>query len=204
MLVTSALNVEDWVKSVDRAASHDHWAHIVKRSSFQARYTSNNRADDASHIVNVQDYYRAVFDEGWDDYKDDEQELFNLLGKLERIIEQRNHLSDEVTSQSAHRALEWGVHTKPIRGRYIVMFESGTDDYTLDRTMAVMEKANRDSRMKIRATDLRPLRYAGKGFTATLNMKAVGLVSCDGTVKPPLKGQRTLQRTLPRPQKCYS
>lgn len=173
-------NLEDWSSNVEKASSHRHWAHIVKRSTYYARYNSDSVPDDTLHIVNVQDYYRQVFDQGWDDddYRHSEKELYKLLGKLEEVVEQNYHPnSGRVSSQSSTGSMEFGVDTKPIKGRYIVMFQSGADDYVLDHTIAVMQRASQQSNRKIRATDMHPLRHVGKGFTATLNAKAVELVS---------------------------
>ena len=177
--VLSGAPLEDWANKVQKAASHKHWEHIVKRSAFSSRFSYDDVVDDTAHIVNVQDYYRTVLDEGWDEYKGHEDELFNLLSTLERMVDRtynRGNL-DLVTSQSVQNALTFGVHTKPIKGRYMVMFQTGSDDSTIDKTMAVMEKASLVSDRKVRATDMTPLRHAGKGFIATLNRKAVDLVS---------------------------
>lgn len=58
------------------------------------------------------------------------------------------------------------------------MFQSdAAGDYLLDRTMAIMQKAHRQSKGRIRASDMHPLRHVGKGFTATLNSKAVELMA---------------------------
>ncbi len=176
----SALPLGEWVASVEKASNHRHWEHIVRRSAYHARYNSDHVVDDTAHIVNVQEYYQSIFSEGWDNYRDNEKELFNMLNALENVVAQgygRETLENTVTSQDVKHAMEFGTHTKPIPGRYIVMFQAGTDDYTLDRTMAIMTKANRDSNRKVRASDMNALRYAGKGFTATLNSKAVELVS---------------------------
>ena len=104
-----------------------------------------------------------------------------MLTTLENVVAQgygRGNLEDKVVlSQSLKDTMQFGTHTKQIRGRYIVMLQDGTNDYTLDRTMAILSKANQDSNRKIRASDMHALRYAGKGFTATLNSKAVELVS---------------------------
>ena len=127
-----------------------------------------------SHIVNVQEYYRQVFNQGWDDINGKE------LDQLEKVVEQNyNSNSDRVSSQSSNHSvnLKFRIYTKPINGRYIVMFQSGADNYVLDRTINVMKRANEQSNQKIRATDMHPLRHVGKGFIATLNDEAVNLVS---------------------------
>ena len=163
----------------EKAASLDHWEHIVRRRSITARFNKRDVEDEASHIVNVQEYYRKVLEQDWPNYKDNEGELFNLLHKLEDVSMQR-YLSDDqkasIQEQTA-KALELGVHTKPIKGRYIVMFKPQANDYVLDRTVAILEKANVDSEQRVRATDISTLRNIGKGFIATLNGRTVELVS---------------------------
>lgn len=158
-----------------RAASHEHWEHIAKRSAEDARFDENYK-DDTAHIVNVQDYYRQVFEEGWEDYRDHEQELFGLLHKLKSAVEQGTQLtsSERIRIQEATSTLK--SYQKRIKGRYIVMFDPETDDYVLDRTVEILQKANRDSNQRLRATDITKLRHIGKGFTGTLNSKTVQLV----------------------------
>ena len=162
----------------EKAASLEHWEHIVRRRSITARFDKRD-VDEASHIANVQEYYREVLDQNWPNYRDNEKELFNLLHKLEDVSMQQ-YLSDDqkanIQEQTA-KALELGVHTKPIKGRYIVMFKPQANDYVLDRTVAILEKANMDSNQRVRATDISTLRNVGKGFIATLNGKTVELVS---------------------------
>ena len=148
-----------------KAASHDHWEQLVKK------YTENTRferdLDDTAHIVDYQEYYRDVFEQDWEEYKEKEKELIDMLTRLQ---------SATIQGEGTH-TVEVGLHTKPIRGRYIVMFQSEADDYVLDRTIEILEKANRESDRRVRATDIHPLRNIGKGFTATLNSKSVSLVS---------------------------
>lgn len=159
-------SITDCTRNVRTASSHDHWEHIVKRSAYSARYSPKNSRDDTSHIVNVQDYYKAVLNEDWHDYDAHEK---NLGMGVDR--------DEIVTSQSVDNTLSTSVHTKSIKGRYIVMLQSGASDDMLDRTMAVMRGASLASNRRVRATDMTPVRYAGKGLTATLNRKAVELVS---------------------------
>lgn len=195
LLGAAALPIKDWERTVEKASSHDHWEHIVKRSAFYSRH--DDTIDDTAHIVNIQEYYRTVFSEGWGNYEDNERKLFKLLNQLEEVVGQSNRPhSDRVSSQSAENTMEYGLHMKPIRGRYIVMFQSDADDYTLDRTMAVLQRANLASNMKIRATDLSPLRYVGKGFTATLNKKAVQLVREKGSGGEGREGRRLKVRCV--------
>lgn len=162
-----------------KAVSHEHWEHIVRRRSAMSRFDARDE-DETSHIVNVQSYYKEILEQDWPNYRDNEKDLFNLLHKLEDVSMQRQ-LSDEqkanIQEQTA-KVLELGVHTKPIKGRFIVMFNAKANDYVLDRTIEILKKANLDSDQRVRATDFAPLRNVGKGFVATLNSKSVDLVSC--------------------------
>ena len=166
--------------TADKAVSHEHWEHIVRRRSVMARFDSRGSVvDETSHIVNVQDYYREVLEQDWPGYRDNERELFNLLHKLEDVSMQRQLSDDQKASiqEQTAQILELGVHTKPIQGRYMVMFKPEANDYVLDRTVEILEKANRDSDQRVRATDFSKLRNVGYGFIATLNRKSVDLVS---------------------------
>ena len=162
-----------------KAESHEHWEHIVKRRSAYSLFEPYE-VDEASHIVNVQDYYKETFEQGWDGYRDNEKDLFNLLKTLETAVSQDKPLSklDKATiqKQTAH-VLEFSVHSKPIRGRYMVMLQPDADDYILDRTVEVLTKANKDSEQRVRASDIHKLRNVGKVFVATLNSKTLDLVS---------------------------
>lgn len=165
--------------SEGKAESHEHWEHIVKRRSADSLYEPHE-IDEASHIVNVQDYYRETFEQGWNGYRDHEKDLFNLLSTLETVVSQDEPLTKKekvsIQEQTAH-VLEFSIHSKPIRGRYMVMLEPNADDYILDRTIEVLTKANKDSEQRVRASDIHTLRHVGKGFVATLNSKTVNLVS---------------------------
>ena len=172
----------DWINSVKKAYNHRHWERIVKRrASHERLFSSPQDKDDTSHIVNVQDYYRSVFAQDWGDLEKKKKQLYDLLNALTTIVQQDDAYSNGENAAniqgSVMEALEMGVHIKPIRGRYLVMFQTDdSDDYLLDRTMKVLEKANHESRGRVRASDMHPLRHVGKGFTATLNSKALGLV----------------------------
>lgn len=157
------------------AESHEHWEHIVRRRSIAALFEAHDQEDETSHIVDIQEYYRKSLDQGWED---NEGELMRLLKLLERV-EERKLVSDEekasIQDETEHM-LEIQVDSKPIKGRYIVMLQKSADDYTLDRTMEVLEKANRESNQRVRASDMVPLRHVGKGFVGTLNRKTLALV----------------------------
>ena len=78
----------------DKAVSHEHWEHIVRRRSIMSRFDTR-REDETSHIVNVQEYYRDILEQDWPNYQDNERELFNLLHKLELVSMQRELSDDE-------------------------------------------------------------------------------------------------------------
>jgi len=173
--VTSTRSVRERPEDADVTAKHARWERHVKRSASVERHrrsTGRRYIDDTSHIVNVQEYYRTAFSEGWDEPKG-EKEKYDLLNSLEAIIQEDDRYRDSIRDQSAS---QFGVHSKPIKGRYLVMFQSNAGDYVLDKTIAILQRAHRSSRGRIRASDMHPLRHVGKGFAATLNYKAVKLV----------------------------
>lgn len=152
------------VEFEEKVENLDDWEHLVNKRSDHARVERD--LDDTAHIVDFQEYYRDMFDRA-------EKELKEKEAELRKMVDLQS-----VTIQGAEtHTVEIGLHTKPIRGRYIVMFQSDADDYVLDRTIEILEKANKDSVQRVRATDIHPLRNIGKGFTATLNSKTVNIVS---------------------------
>ena len=155
-----------------RAASHEHWEHIAKRSAEAARL-DHSYEDDTAHIVNIQDYYRRVFDEGWEE--DRAHELAGLH-KLQNAVDQGRKLTTSERIQIQGEIAHLNTYQKRIQGRYIVLFHPATDDYVLDRTVEILQKANRVSNQRLRATDISTLRHIRKGLTATLNSKTVQLV----------------------------
>ena len=172
----------------ERAESHDNWERIVKRTA--ETWRDENYEDDAAHIVNVQDYYRHVFQEGWDQpvtiqENSAREQLIDLLHMLQEADAQGKVLTDTekaLIREEAVRLASQGGSTiignlhKKVRGRYIVMFQESADDYVLDRTIEILQQAHRASDQRVRVTDVSPFSHVGKGFTATLNSKAVELV----------------------------
>lgn len=154
--------------------SHEHWEHIVKRSALSIHHDSDYE-DDTAHIVDVREYYREVLRDGWDEYVDNEEDLFNRVDGSDGTPGQGQIMNSEELQEVASKALR--VHQKPIKGRYIVMFHPDTSDYALDRTIEILQKANEESNQRLRATDISPFRSVHRGFTATLNSKTVELVS---------------------------
>ena len=161
----------------DKAESHDHWEHIVKRSA--QNWDGYDYEDDTAHIVDVQAYYRGVFQEGWDDYMDTEEELFALLQRYEEAARQGRIMGSDKArvEQDAAKAMNLISNEKPIKGRYIVLFSPEATDYHLDRTIEILEQANVDSMQRIRIDHVAPLRQLRKGFTATMSSRTIEVVS---------------------------
>ena len=159
-----------------RAGSHEHWERIVRRS---VDWHDPNYEDDTQHIVNVQEYYRYVLDE--QEWEDEDRERTQELARLmhyffDHIGGQQDQAVDQATAQEGRHVGDRDIQ-KPIPGRYIVMLDSSADVETLDRTVAVLQRANAESEGRIRAEHIRSIRNLGVGFTATMNSKAVELVS---------------------------
>ena len=152
-----------------RASDHEHWERIVRRS---AAWYDPHYEDDTRHIVDVQDYYRYVLEQ--EDWEDEEQDRQEELAALMRSFF-TNGDGGEVSVQETARKSDKDIQ-KPIPGRYIVMLDSSAKQQTLDRTIAVLQRANVESEGRIRADHITPLRSLGVGFTATMNSKAVELV----------------------------
>ena len=157
-----------WIELTEgegKAENHEHWERIVRRSARD--WHDPFYRDDTAHIVNVQDYYRRVLESGWDE----EEELAYLMRQPWDMYGERAEIQDISKADSTVEI------TKRIPGRYIVMLQTHSDDYILDRTIAILQQANAESEGRIRADHITPLRSIGPGFTATMNSKTVELVS---------------------------
>ena len=145
-----------------RANDHEHWERIVRRS---AVWYDPYYEDDTQHIVDVQDYYRYVLEQGWVAEPRRQyvwaQMLQNFRGEQARI-----QIEDDYTHVQ-----------KRIPGRYIVMLDSAAGEEMLDRAIAVLMRAHAESDGMIRAEHITPMKNLALGFTATMNSKAVALVS---------------------------
>ena len=137
-----------------KVENHEHWERIVRRSA--RGWYDPFYLDDTAHIVDVQDYYRLVLDNDW-----------------EEADIQGNRVQAQELNAKAYSSIEI---SKPIPGRYIVMLQTYSDDYILDRTIAILQQAHTESEGRIRAEHITPFRSIGSGFTATMNSKAVELV----------------------------
>lgn len=148
-----------------KAETHEHWEHIVRRAADTAWDDRGLYEDDTAHIVNVQEYYRTVF-----------RELLPVQEKVGQASS-LHHITTTPHGSSFNLPT-----TKPVKGRYIVMFSSGiVDDYVLDKTIEILEVANYKTDQRLRATDITPFRNIRRGFTATLNSKTLELV-CANTM----------------------
>ena len=153
------------VEGGGKADDHAHWERIVRRS---VDWYDPYYSDDTQDIVNVQDYYRYVLEE--QEWADDSQTNEDLMYDW-------NYAGKDANVQIEDTLLYTKDLQKPIRGRYIVMLDSSADTYTLDRTIAVLQRAHSESEGRIRAEHITPIRNLGVGFTATMNSKSVELVS---------------------------
>lgn len=188
----------------DRATSHEHWERLVRRSVVEWDSSMEEEEDETADIEDVREYYRREFAEGWDEVRERqrEEELARLMEMLQRERTAAAAYGRQPSSQEHHRygyphppaqvssqdppskqggepsraEVNVGCLKKPIRGRYIVMFEADASDYVLDRTIEILERANVESKRRIRTTDISPIRHLRKGFVATMNAKTVGLV----------------------------
>ena len=171
----------------EKAESHDQWERTVRQTA--ETWNDKNYRDDAAHIVNLQEYYRRIFEEGWDELVSAQEnsgrdQLVQLLHAVQAAATQGTVLTNAEKARLTAEALRLvypsdGVARnlyKKIQGRYIVMLQSTADDYTLDRTIEILQEAHRTSDHRVRVQDVTPFRHIGKGFTATMNSKAVELV----------------------------
>ena len=154
-----------------RANDHDHWERIVRRS---LRWRDPSYEDDTRHIANVQEYYRYVLEE--QDWEEEERDRQQELASLMRTFF-TNDGDGRARVQEGGRQNDKDIQ-KPIPGRYIVMLDSSASGEMLDRTVAVLQRAHAESEGRIRADHITTIRSLG-GFTATMNSKAVELVSAE-------------------------
>ena len=131
----------------------EQWEGIVKRATDTLK-DDGSYNDDAAHIVDVQQYYRRIFAEGWDE--PGQEQSINAVSALVAYSNLR----------------------KKIPERYIVMFDEAVDtNEVLDRTIDNLQQVHWISNQHVRAADFFSFRHVRKGFIATLNSRAVELVS---------------------------
>ena len=155
---------EELTEGGGRAGSHEHWERIVRRS---VDWYDPYYEDDTQHIVNVQDYYRYVLEQDW--FAEQQHSRQDLLSAI--MYEWRG---DQASIQINYN---YKHIQKPIPGRYIVMLDSLADEGMLDHAITVLQRAHEESEGRIRTEHITPIRNLGLGFTATMNSKAVALVS---------------------------
>ena len=149
-----------WIELTEgegKAENHERWETIVRRSA--RGWYDPFYLDDTAHITSVQDYYRHILESGWEEAENDLKFYYQV--QTQRI--EKAYLTMEIS--------------KPIPGRYIVMLQSHSDETILDRTITILQQAHTESEGRIRAEHITPMRSIGPGFTATMNSKAVELVS---------------------------
>lgn len=151
----------------------EQWESIVKRTTDSWKDdVDGSYSDDATRGVDLQQYYRQIFEGGWDEPRPEQ-----LLTKfLHEIAEDGRALTNEQLQAVTNRV----TRSKKIPGRYIVMFHEAADSDVVDRAIVKLQELHWISNQKVRAADVSPFMLAGKGFIATLNNRAVELVSIEG------------------------
>ena len=155
-----------------RELTIEHWEGILKRT-IDSLKDDGIYTDDAAHIVDVQSYYRQIFAEGWDELGKEQSptQLLHEITSDGRTL--TNEQRQAVTTRVAYSNLR-----KPIPGRYIVMFHKEVDtNDVLDRTIDKLLQLHWISNQHVRVADISPFRNVRKGFIATMNSRAVELVS---------------------------
>lgn len=146
----------------------EQWESTVKQTTDSWK-GDGSYSDDVAHSVDVQQYYRQIFEEGWDE-PGPEQPSTKLLHADGRVL--TNEQQQAGTNRVAHSKLR-----KKIPGRYIVIFLEAADNDVVDHTIVKLQQLHWNSNQQVRAADFSPLRHVRKGFIATLNSRAVELVS---------------------------
>jgi len=135
----------------------EQWESMVKRTTDSWK-GDGSYSDDVAHCVDVQQYYRQIFEEGWDEPGPEQPST-----KLQQ---------QAGTNRVAHSKLR-----KKIPGRYIVIFHEAAENDVVDRTIVQLQQMHWNSNQQVRVADVSPFRHVRKGFIATLNSRAVELVS---------------------------
>jgi hypothetical protein len=109
-----------------------------------------NAVDPAHGIVDIQQYYREIFEnDNWEDLDE-----------------------NEVKEQSESMK----VYEKIVPGRYSVIFYQHTPDEIIDKTVTLLKDAHERTDGKLKASHFVHLKHAAKGFFATLSEKLVNVV----------------------------
>jgi subtilisin family serine protease len=109
-----------------------------------------NAVDPAHGIVDIQQYYREIFEnDNWEDLDE-----------------------NEVKEQSESMK----VYEKIVPGRYSVIFYQHTPDEIIDKTVTLLKDAHERTDGKLKASHFVHLKHAAKGFFATLSEKLVNVL----------------------------
>lgn len=164
------------VRNSPKAGSIDHWEQLVKRSAAHLR-SARDVAGEEVGIVNLQEYYKDIFESkhGWED--DDQEYYYRKLHALEAYLEDNPEKAEAFERKQEKLILQTQARLKNIPNRYIVLLNDEATDYELMRTMQVLKDAQLESDGKLIADHIKPIWYAGRGFTATLGERVAELVS---------------------------
>ena len=143
-----------------KAKDFDHWERIIHAAS---NWYDPSYHDNTQQIIDVQEYYRQVLGSNWGEDSEArvEEYLIQPQGNQAKVHKQSHVMK---------------ILQKPIPGRYIVMLESSANEHVLDKTITLCQNLHTKSEGRIRAEHITPIRSL-TGFTATMNNKAVELVS---------------------------
>lgn len=133
----------------DKVSTHEEWVEMVEQELESLRVSRS--IPEEANIVDLSEHYRLAF------------KAINDQASIEEEYEPRQR---EMTREM------------PVAGRYIVFMEESSEDEDLDKILRVLKKANIKSNGRFIANHISPVRFIGKGFTATLSPSVVNVVSC--------------------------
>ena len=168
---------------------HGIWERHVKRSAERA-IIMEDFADSSNNLLDdIKAYYRIMLDSSFASEEAENSPTINLgtvadeLPYYYRPGGQKNRYWNDPAPPFNPKHLqtaptrEDGELQFRIPARYMVMFQSRATLDHLTRTVAVLEDVTRSSGRKIRATDFTIYEHAAKGFSVTLNIAALEVVS---------------------------
>ena len=178
---------EEWrrtVRSSPKASSIHHWEQLVKRSAAHLRLARDVAPEEVG-IVNLQEYYKGIFESkhGWGG--DDQEYYYRKLHALEAFLEDNPEKAEAFERKQEKLIMHTQAKTKSIPNRYIVLLNDEATDYEVIRTIQVLKDAQLESEGKLVADHIEPIWYAGRGFTATLGERVAELVRALGSLCAP-------------------
>ena len=185
LLVWGLLCAAGGTSAGKKVETHEHWEHIVKRAS-ETPHDGRYHDDETAHIVDIQQYYREIFEDSWPedpDYLSPQEKA--LLNWVEYKTEQGKELTqnEQAYTQELYTrdgASKGGLIQKKIKGRYIVMLNSKADNNALYKILRTLEEADSTSNQRVGARHIFPVMHLSKGFAATMSRRTVELVSFRG------------------------